>query len=553
MAEAITEMIIPGTYIEVRAEGLIGVTGIVTGNVGVVGTAAKGPIGEPVVLSSFGDARQIFGDYDAWVDGTQSELTLVRALQQVFGNGGSTVYAVRAAAAGAATAKRALLKGADAVLTVSAKTAGTWGDDITARVMPASANAFVQVGPLLVTADPLKPLHASIADSPRNVVRVKRAATGQTFRFPLVVTNGSPPAGKAAVKANGDLSFVVAEAPAPGDSISASYEVSQAASRDLEIAYGNVKETYTAADATDLAADIAASSTLVEATSAAGQDRALPDAMDAAVPLTGASNGESAGAPEYSAALATLDEEAINIVVLAGRRFTDASATLLAHVENAENHGRERIAVAGADGDTPATVLANADAVSDDRLILVGPGIIAPDLTSGAPASLPPAYAAAAVAGLIAGLAVQVSPTNKTLAVSGVTMLYNDGQLKQLIGGRVLALQRKAGHRVVKGITTDSGAFRQISVRRIVDYAKQGTRIGSLPYIGRLNNARVRGAMQATLNGFLADMVLNEQLTEFTLTVTATREQEIAGVCLVTMLLKPTFSIDYIKVIMNLS
>ncbi|HMC08936.1 MAG TPA: phage tail sheath C-terminal domain-containing protein, partial [Actinomycetota bacterium] len=165
----------------------------------------------------------------------------------------------------------------------------------------------------------------------------------------------------------------------------------------------------------------------------------------------------------------------------------------------------------------------------------------------------PAAYSAAAVAGLIASLAVQVSPTNKTLALSGLTTYYNDGQLKALLTSRVLPLERKSGIRVVKGITTDSGPFRQISVRRIVDYAKAGTRIGSLPYIGRLNNARVRGAMQATLNGFLSDMVLNEALTEFSVTVTATREQEIAGVALVTMLLKPTFSIDYIKVIMNLS
>jgi hypothetical protein len=35
MAETITEMIIPGTYIEVRSEGLIGVAGVATGNVGV--------------------------------------------------------------------------------------------------------------------------------------------------------------------------------------------------------------------------------------------------------------------------------------------------------------------------------------------------------------------------------------------------------------------------------------------------------------------------------------------------------------------------------------
>jgi hypothetical protein len=42
MSETITEMILPGTYIEVRAEGLISVGGISTGNIGVVGTASRG-------------------------------------------------------------------------------------------------------------------------------------------------------------------------------------------------------------------------------------------------------------------------------------------------------------------------------------------------------------------------------------------------------------------------------------------------------------------------------------------------------------------------------
>jgi len=59
--EAITEMIIPGTYIEVRAEGLIGVSGIATGNVGVVGTANMGPVGTVEILSSFSDATAMFG------------------------------------------------------------------------------------------------------------------------------------------------------------------------------------------------------------------------------------------------------------------------------------------------------------------------------------------------------------------------------------------------------------------------------------------------------------------------------------------------------------
>ena len=35
-------LILPGTYIRVRSEGLIGVAGISTGNIGVVGTASQG-------------------------------------------------------------------------------------------------------------------------------------------------------------------------------------------------------------------------------------------------------------------------------------------------------------------------------------------------------------------------------------------------------------------------------------------------------------------------------------------------------------------------------
>ena len=59
--------------------------------------------------------------------------------------------------------------------------------------------------------------------------------------------------------------------------------------------------------------------------------------------------------------------------------------------------------------------------------------------------------------------------------------------------------------------------------------------------------------MQSTLNGFLSQMVVDEQLTEFSLAVTATRAQEINGIAMVTMNLKPTFSIDFVRVIMNLS
>jgi hypothetical protein len=47
-------------------------------------------------------------------------------------------------------------------------------------------------------------------------------------------------------------------------------------------------------------------------------------------------------------------------------------------------------------------------------------------------------------------------------------------------------------------------------------------------------------------------MVQDEALISYELTVTANRAQEIAGEAIVTMTLRPTFSIDFIKVTMYL-
>jgi hypothetical protein len=129
MSETIGEMILPGTYIDVRAEGLIGVGGISTGNVGVVGTATRGPLNELRVLASYAEALDTFGDYDRWdPSATTPNLTLTRTLEQVFAGGASTVYAVRVAAPGGSPMASAAWKvGLDAtdLFTFTAQTPGT--------------------------------------------------------------------------------------------------------------------------------------------------------------------------------------------------------------------------------------------------------------------------------------------------------------------------------------------------------------------------------------------------------------------------------------------
>jgi hypothetical protein len=262
---------------------------------------------------------------------------------------------------------------------------------------------------------------------------------------------------------------------------------------------------------------------------------------------TRGNDGADADADDYAAGLEQLAGMLVNIVVLAGQDAGAMGSVLAGHLNSTEATDFERIGVIGAAGGTLADVLGHS--VSSDRIVLVAPGIRYPDGRT-----LPAAYTAAAVAGLIATLPVQGSLTNKVVNVPGLTAQFNRGQQEQLIGRNVLAVVAREGLRVLKGVTTagEGTPFSAIPTRRIVDYAKYGVRSASNPYIGRLNNSRVRAALKSTLDAFLTRMVDDEALTAYELDVTATRAQEIAGEVSVVMTIQPTFSIDFVRVVMNL-
>ncbi|NEO76270.1 DUF2586 family protein [Moorena sp. SIO4G3] len=361
-------MVLPGTYIEVRDEGLISPGGVVTGNIGIVGTAEKGPVDEVQLLGSLSEAKEIFGKSDEWQDDTKNELTLIRALELIYQNGGQTVYAVR-----------------------------------TAKI-----------------------------------------------------------------------------------------------------------------DA----------------------DKYLPEASS----------------DDYTRSLALLENEIVNIVLLAGQDVTKTGmlTALEGHLKTTAGIKRERIGIIGSgftDGKDSLDDISN-HTVKNDRIIFTAPGILVS--SQGKQNKLPGSYLAAAVAGMLSSLPVQTSPTNKTLTIEGLTTEFNSTQLEKLVTNRVLTVEKRDGFRIVKGITSDNGAWKQITTRRIVDYAIYGVRSSCNPYIGKLNNERVRGAMKATLNAFLTRMVDNEALVSYQLDVSATPAQEKEGKVMVTMTLMPTFSIDFIQVTMYL-
>ena len=331
---------------------------------------------------------------------------------------------------------------------------------------------------------------------------------------------------------------------------------SDPAIQKVTLSFKNLAEVYEVPTGTDLVDKINSGSVI--ATAVAGTKPAEKPSDLAETSFTAGANGADATPADYKRALDVLLNEDAHIIVAAGLDETVIGDELKAHVEAASNDKvkRDRIAVSGsAAGPTGATKPTQ----FSDRLIFVTPGIEVTDAAKAADPDiedpnviLPGSYTAAAIAGMLSARSPHISLTNKVLTAGKLEKKFNSGELEQLVKNQVLALEVRKGNRVVKAITTDDGAFRQITTRRIVDFAKFGVREAAQPFIGSLNNDRVRKALKGSINGFLAGMVDDEMLVSYELDVTATRDEEIRGIAKVTMTVRPTFSIDYIKVVMFL-
>jgi hypothetical protein len=555
MSEVITETILPGTYIEVRAEGLLSIGAVATGNIALLGTAERGG-GAIENLASFEEGRALFGEMGEWDPSAGSDnLSLVRALNLLFANGARTVYALRVFDPAAAVAATFDLAGEGGSLKLQARTPGDWANRLTVRVEDSTEATRVE-GELLPRA-PNGSYALSVtkfaapADPEQSFGTVTVRDQGLTNKYQIKTSAASSSAAKLDI-GTGGLSF--AAAPSAAAEVRATYSAPKEALRKIVLTFGDQQEVYVTPSLRYLAQrlqDPVAPSKLVDVTGITGGG--IPKTLERAAIFKDGKNG-AVSVDHYSAALDRFVEQNVQIVVVAGRSFSEIKAPLLGHVEKTENLGRERIAIAGADSSIVDKVLENANEVADKRVVLVAPGLTSKDPTTGRVTHYPPWCAAAAVAGRLASVSPHVSLTNKTLAgIDELAAAYDYGELKALVQSRVLALQERRGVRVVKAITTHDEAFQQITLRRIVDYIKVGTRQGADQYIGKLNNRRIRENLRTTLDAFLAGLVGQEFLTGYKLNVSATRGEEIAGEVKVTMDLNPTFSIDVVRVVASLS
>ncbi|HQJ61725.1 MAG TPA: phage tail sheath subtilisin-like domain-containing protein [Methanothrix soehngenii] len=123
-------------YIEEIPSGVRTITGVATSITAFVGYTARGALDSPIRIHNFGEFEREFG-------GLHRDSLVSYAVQQFFLNGGSDAYVVRVAR-GAQPASL-MIKGLDTyhnkdVIKVSAKSPGTWGNDVRLDIDYATSN-----------------------------------------------------------------------------------------------------------------------------------------------------------------------------------------------------------------------------------------------------------------------------------------------------------------------------------------------------------------------------------------------------------------------------
>jgi phage tail sheath protein FI len=122
----------PGVYVEELPSSVRTIQTVTTSVTAFVGHTRRGPLNEPVRITSFTDFERRFG-------GLSARGAVGYAVHQFFGNGGTVAVVVRVAKAGSGKAAHVTLestegRSASAALAVHAKEPGIWGNGLRVQV-----------------------------------------------------------------------------------------------------------------------------------------------------------------------------------------------------------------------------------------------------------------------------------------------------------------------------------------------------------------------------------------------------------------------------------
>lgn len=149
------EYLSPGVYVEEFESGGKPMEGVGTSTAGFIGLAERGPAeGLPQLVTNFADFTRKYGGYLSENEFGEYRF-LAYAVEHFFINGGSRCFIARVAPEDAAVSTGYAPNKENAVLKLTAKNPGTWGDNISVAITP-SSKAKTQVLDVQETADATK-------------------------------------------------------------------------------------------------------------------------------------------------------------------------------------------------------------------------------------------------------------------------------------------------------------------------------------------------------------------------------------------------------------
>jgi phage tail sheath gpL-like len=200
---------------------------------------------------------------------------------------------------------------------------------------------------------------------------------------------------------------------------------------------------------------------------------------------------------DYATAFAALMEIPEVKFMVCDSRTASVHAAMKAAIAAADERCKYRIGVVESEDSTRAALIADAEALMSERMLLVSH-----HETSGTAGAV-----AAAVCGALAGESDPAVPLNGAAlqGLSAVGNNFSDADLTLLVRGGVLPLETLGGQlSIIRGITTRSqsggvsdGTWREVNTVRIVDTVLPGIRDALRADFSRVKNtAQTRGAIR---------------------------------------------------------
>lgn len=503
------EYLSPGVYVEEFESGGKPMEGVGTSTAGFVGLAQRGPVGGvPVLVTNFADFKRKFGGYLSAAEFGDYRF-LAYCVEHFFLNGGSRAFISRCAPSNA-KASVGGLPADNPVIRISAADPGSWGDDISIIITPAS-KAKTQI----------------LEDLGGGKYKVKKSV-GIDAGDIIVLENGEDKVYNKVVKSLDNV--IELKTPFEADCVDTKLVPTITISTcefNLEAKYDDIDEYYG-----DVSFNVQSSGYILNKISKSALIRvsvagtpegdpfaALAGESDiASVELSGGSNGTKSsvtpdtymgvdnGPGKRTGIQAFLDNDVVSIMAVPGITDPNVQLTLVAHCENLGS--RFAVLDMGKNLSAVDEIITQRNIVDSTYAAMYHPWLTVFDSLDKKSINIPPS---GSVIGIYARSdntkGVHKAPANEVVrGCTGLSVPFNKGEQDILNPKGVNLIRSFPGQGIrIWGARTASSdpSWKYVNVRRLFIFLEESIKANTNWVVFEPNDERLWSRVKRTIDGFL--------------------------------------------------